>query len=139
MHPGTGLPHTIDLVKITQLAEENRAASRPLANKIDVGADGNNAAIKAHVEKLANGLSSIFSVVQGAVVDVHADKTIRQRRIKIAGELHGVGKGLLAVIESMLDAVAESVGRDEQRLRAKRSADGVAAERKGEAGLVALK
>jgi len=52
--------------------------SRELADEIDVGFDGNNAAIVAHFKELVDGFTAIFPVVQCALVDVHADETVGQ-------------------------------------------------------------
>ena len=91
----------------------------------------NDAAIVAHIEQLADGFAAVFAVVERALVDVHADEVVGERGVEIAGELHGVGEGFFAMIERVLDAVAQGVGGGQQRLCAERAADGVAAERAG--------
>ena len=48
------------------------------ADEIDLDARWDDAAIEAHLENPADGLATICSVVDGALVDVHADVTIRQ-------------------------------------------------------------
>ena len=81
-----------------------------------------------------NGLAAIGAVVEGALIDVHADKAVGQAGVEVTGELHGVFQRLLAVIESMLDAVAYSAGDSAEGFGTKRAADGVAAKRQDEAG-----
>ena len=56
----------------------------------DLGSHGDDPAVESHLEEFADGFAAVFAVVQGALVDVHADKLIGQRGIEIAGELHGV-------------------------------------------------
>ncbi len=57
-----------------------------------------------------NGFAAIGAVVERALVDVHADEAVGEGGVEVAGELHGVGKGLFAMVESVLDAVAEGIG-----------------------------
>ena len=61
-------------------------------------------------------------------------KRLARRGVEIAGKLHGVFERLFAVIERVLDAVAQSLGDDLVRFRAQRAANGVAAERQHQAG-----
>ena len=42
---------------------------------------------------------AVFAVVERALVDVHADEAVGQRGVEVAGELHGVGERLFAVVE----------------------------------------
>ena len=53
---------------------------------------------------------AVFAVVQRALVHVHADEAVCQLRVEVARELHGVGQRLFAMIQSVLDAVAERLG-----------------------------
>src|ERR1700733_7393843 len=108
-----------------------------LADEVYVGAVGDDAAIVAHGEQLANGVLAVFAVVEGALVDVHTDEAVGQGGVEIAGELHGVGQGLFAIVERVLDAVAQGVGGGEEGFRAEGAADGVAAEGEGKTGLFA--
>ena len=142
-----GRTQSVDLLKITQLAAQSRPASCELdesicavqacfnvcylvglADEVNVGAMGDDAAIVAHGEQLTNGVFAVFAVVEGALVDVHADEAIGERGFEVAGELHGVGESFFAVVERVLDAVAEGVGGGEESFSAEGAADGVAAE-----------
>src|ERR1019366_756442 len=71
------------------------------------------------------------------LVDVHPYELVGERRLEIAGELHGVGERLLAVIEGMLNAVAQRIGGDPHGLFAESAANGVAAERQRQIRLLA--
>ena len=86
---------------------------KELADEVDFGLVGNDAAVVAHFQELADGFAAVFAVVQCALVDVHADEAVGQSRVEIASELHGVVEGGFAVIEGVLDRVAEGVGGDE--------------------------
>src|ERR1700733_14593822 len=108
-----------------------------LADEVYVGAVGDDAAIVAHGEQLANGVLAVFAVVEGALVDVHTDEAVGQGGVEIAGELHGVGQGLFAIVERVRDAVAQGGGGGGEGLRAEGAADGVAAEGEGKTGLFA--
>src|SRR5260370_41948241 len=79
------------------------------ADEVDVGAVGNDAAVEAHVQKPLDGISAVWTVVERALVDVHSDEAVGQRRVEVASELHGVGQGLFAVVEGVLDTVAQGV------------------------------
>jgi hypothetical protein len=107
-----------------------------LANEVDICLERNDAALIAHVEQLLDGNPAVVAVVDGALVDVHADEAIGERGVQVAGELHGVLERCFAVVERVLDAVAQGVGGDELDLRTERAADGVAAKREGKAGLL---
>jgi hypothetical protein len=98
---------------------------------------GNDAAIVAHLEKLVDGFAAVGTVVERALVDVHADEPVGEGRIEVPGELHGIGEGLFTIVQSVLDAIAECVGCAGERFRAKRAANGVAAEGEGKASLLA--
>jgi hypothetical protein len=108
-----------------------------LADEVYVGAVGDDAAFEAHGEQFANGVFAVFTVVEGAFVDVHADEAIGEGGVEVTRELHGVSQGLFAVVERVLDAVAQGVGGGEEGFGAKGAADGVSAEGKGKTGLFA--
>jgi hypothetical protein len=50
--------------------------SLALADEIDLHWMGNDAALVAHGEKLANGFFPIFAVIERALVHVHADEAV---------------------------------------------------------------
>ena len=83
-----------------------------------------------------DGDFAVISEVEGALVDVHSDEAIGHVGVEIAGELHGVGERFVAVIEGVLDAVAECVGGGEEGLGPEGTTDGITAEWQGQAGLL---
>jgi len=89
-----------------------------LSDELYAGFVGDDAALVAHVEEFADSFAAVVAVIDGAVIDVHADEAVGHGGVKVAGKLHGVFEGLLAVIESVPDAVAQSVGGDELDLMA---------------------
>ena len=103
-------------------------------DEFDLRGNRDDAALVAQGEELADGLAAVGTVVEGAVVDIHADEAVGQARVQVAGKLHGVVEGLLAVVEGVLDAVADGFGDDAHGVCAERAADGVAAQREHEAG-----
>ena len=50
-------------------------------------------------------------------------------RVEIAGKLHRIGKSFLAVLEPVLDALAESCGHGGHKLRPEFAADRISPER----------
>src|SRR5580765_5414669 len=76
-----------------------------------------DAGFVAHVEQASDGFAAVGSVVEGAFVHVHADECIGGLRVEIAGELHGISQRFFAVIEAILNALAESSGNDGHELR----------------------
>ena len=109
-------------------------AGEYLVDEVDFWGDGDDAALVAEVEQLADGLAAVGAVVEGALVYVHAYETVGKVGVEVAGELHGVFEGFFAVIEGMLNAVVDGLGYDAQGIRAERAADGVAAQGQDKAG-----
>jgi len=97
-------------------------------DEIDLGLHGNDASLESHIQQLADGFAAIFSVVQRALVDVHAHKLIGQRGVQVASELHGVGERLLAVVQGMLDAAAQRARGDPHGLFSQGTPNGIAAQ-----------
>ena len=54
------------------------SVARGLVGEVYFGLHGNNAALVAQLEQLANGLAAVGAVVEGAVVDIHAHKAVGQ-------------------------------------------------------------
>ena len=104
-------------------------AGRSLVDKVDLRCDRDDAALVAQIEERADGLAAVGAIVEGAVVDVHADEATGEAGIEIAGELHGVFEGGFAVVEGVLNAVVDGLGDDTHGFGAQRAADGVAAQR----------
>ena len=67
----------------------------------------------AHSKQLANGLFPVFAVIERALVHVHAHEAVCQLRVKIAGKLHGILESRFAMIQRVLDAVAQRLGNGE--------------------------
>ena len=65
----------------------------------------------AHVQQAADGLFPVSTVIKCALIHIHPDELVCHLRIEVARELHGIGKSLFAMIERVLNAVAQS-GRD---------------------------
>ena len=94
------------------MASRKRPPNDSSVDEIDRCPGGNDAAVVPHLKQLADGFAAVFTVVQGAVVDVHADELVGERGVEVASKLHGVGERLVAVVEGVLDAVAQCVGGD---------------------------
>ncbi len=105
-----------------------------LVDEVDFWGDGDDAALVAEVEELADGLAAVGAVVEGALVYVHADEAVGKAGVEVAGKLHGVFEGFFAVIKGVLDAVVDGLGYDAQGIRAEGAADGVAAQGQDKAG-----
>ena len=83
-----------------------------------------------------NGLTALVAVTQSPLVDVHADELIGDIRFHVARELHGVFQGVFAMLEAVLDALADGLGDEAAKRDSERLANGVAAERERESGLL---
>src|SRR5581483_661733 len=80
-----------------------------LVDEIDFRFEGDHACLVPHVQQAAYGFSTILAVIQSALVDVHPDKLIGSWRVEIAGKLHRVSECLFAMVQCILDAVAQGV------------------------------
>src|SRR6267378_856567 len=94
----------------------------------------NNTRLVPHIQQPPDRFPAVIPVVEGSLVDVHADEFVGELGIEVAGELHGIGECFVAMINCILDAVAQRLGNAGNRLGAKRSANRVSAERQGQAG-----
>src|SRR5215469_12420904 len=97
---------------------------------------GNKAALVTHFQQLGDGCAAIFSVVERAFVDVHANKFVGLLHVEVAGELHGVLKGFFAILESIADAIPQRVAAGQQERWPEFAPDGIASEGKGHASQV---
>src|ERR1700755_2477827 len=77
-----------------------------LSCEIDVGAVRDDAAVEAHVQKLLDRFSAVWTVIERALVDVHSDEAVGKGGIEVASKLHSISEGLFAVVEGVLDTVA---------------------------------
>ena len=109
-------------------------AGEYLVDEVDFWGDGDDAALVAEVQELADGLAAVGAVVEGALVYVHADETVSQAGVEVAGELHGVFEGFFAVIKGVLNAVVDGLSYDAQGIRTEGAADGIAAQGQDKAG-----
>ena len=108
-----------------------------LADEVDLRAVWDDAPVIAHLEEFLDGFAAVWAVVECALVDVHADKAVGERGVEVARELHRVLERLFAMVEGVLDAVAQGVGGGEEGVGAEGPADGVSTEREREVGLFA--
>src|SRR6266853_6244221 len=67
----------------------------------------NDPCLMPHIEQPPNRLAAFRAVVEGALVYIHPDKFVGELSIKIASKLHGIAYRFLAMIESVLDTVAQ--------------------------------
>ena len=88
----------------------------------------------SHVEQAAHGFAAIGSIVEGALVYVHADEPVGQLGVEIAGELHGVGQRFVAMIEGILNALFDCRSDTRRHLRPEAAANGVASQRQRQPG-----
>src|SRR5208282_2624846 len=95
---------------------------------------GNDPRLVPHVEEPADGFAAVVAVVERAFVDVHADEFVGELGIEIAGKLHGIGERFFAMIDGVLNALAQRLGDAGHRFAAERAPDGVSAERQRQAG-----
>src|ERR1039458_8425369 len=58
-----------------------------LRREIDSGFLRNDSCLVAHVEQTAHGFAAIGAVIEGALVDVHADEFVGELGVQVAGEL----------------------------------------------------
>ena len=87
-----------------------------LADEVNLYGVGNNPALMAHGEKLANRLFPIVAVIKCALVHVHADEPVGHLRIKIPSELHRILESCFPMIKRVLDAVPQSLGNGEHHI-----------------------
>ena len=114
--------------------ESGRSGGRSI-DEFDGDPVWDDAGFIAAVEEELDGLATAGAVVEGEVVDVHADELVGLRAGQVAGELHGVSQRRVAVVEAKLDARVNVAADASHQLRAEVFAHDVAAERKRERGL----
>src|SRR6266849_5687238 len=76
-----------------------------LIDELHVDSVRNDASFVAFGEQAAHGLTAAFAVIEREIVHPHCHKAIRERRIHLAGELHGVLQSIFAIVERILDAL----------------------------------
>ena len=110
--PNVGLPLSTNSESADLFHAEGFSAKRGLglAYEIDVGAMRDDSAVEANVQKLLDRFSAVWAVVERAVVDVHSDEAVGKGGIEVASKLHSISEGLFAVVEGVLDTVAQGIG-----------------------------
>ena len=75
----------------------------------------NHTRLESSIQQVLNRLSARFSVASGPVIDIHADESIRADRIlfQLPGIPSGIGQRLLAVIQSVVDALCQQGGKED--------------------------
>jgi hypothetical protein len=102
-----------------------------LSTEFDPRLMRNDACPVAHSEQFLDGFAAVIAIVEGAGIYIHADKAVGHLRVKVAGELHGVGESFLAMIKRVLNAFTQCLVDAGNQLRSQVPADGVAAQRQG--------
>src|SRR6202044_1777950 len=60
-----------------------------------------------HIQQPSHGFAAVRTVIECALVHVHADKLVSLFRVEIAGKLHCVSQRFFAMIESILNTLAQ--------------------------------
>src|SRR6266404_8061701 len=94
----------------------------------------NNPRVVPHFEEPSHRFATVISIVERTFVYVHADKLIGELGIEIAGKLHGVAERFFAMINGILDALAQRLGDAGHRFWTERAPDGISAERQRQSG-----
>src|SRR6266567_4918174 len=87
-----------------------------------------------HVQQPPDAFPAVIAVVEGTLVDVHADEFVGKLRVEIAGELHGIGQRFFAMIDGVLNTVAQSLRHTGDRLRTEGATDRIPAQRQWQTG-----
>src|SRR6267378_6586577 len=124
----------IALLLLFRSSKSKCFVSSVLAEEFHRRRGGKQTGFRAALDQFSYGLLAFFAVAERPFVDVHADKLVGKLGVHFAGELHGVVQGFFAVLEAVGDAVANSLRDLPADLRTQGAADGVAAERKRQAG-----
>src|SRR3982751_3744988 len=117
-------------------ARRSSSATSSVVNELHRHGAGNDARLHAFVEEQADGRATALAVVEGPVIDVHADESVCLAAIEAAGEPHGVVERALSMIESVRDALAEMPRHFLLGLARHVLANDVAAEWKRQAGFL---
>ena len=112
--------------------EFGQAGALLLADELHFHAVGNQAGFETHVEQFLRGLRNDFAAVHCEVVDVHADKLLRQPCFQVAGELHGIFEGFVVVVERILNALTHQAAAFTFDLRIEGTKEHIRAQRQRE-------
>jgi hypothetical protein len=83
---------------------------RVSTHELEIGYARDEAALVGQGEETADAFAAAIAVVEGPVVNVHADELVGEITAHVAGVLEGVLDGFGAVVEAVLDAAGEDVG-----------------------------
>src|SRR5436305_1938885 len=87
-----------------------RARPAASAHELDVDRTGDQARLGRSLEERAYGLAPPGAVIDGPIIDVHADEPVGELRLEVAGIPQGVIERLLAMIQSVDDARLQEPG-----------------------------
>src|ERR1700686_3780008 len=94
----------------------------------------NNPRVVSHFEQTSPPFAAVVSVIQSTFIDVHTDKLIGKLGIEIAGKLHRVAERLFAMINGVLDALAQRLSDAGHRFPPERAPYGVSSKRQRQSG-----
>ena len=66
--------------------------------------------IGSHVQEELHGAATVFTIVQGPLIYIHADEAIGILTFEAASIPHRVRQGILAVVQPVLYALAKQSG-----------------------------
>ncbi len=75
----------------------------------------------------STAIFAVFAVIKRALIHIHSHKAVRHLRIKITRKLHGIGQRRLAMIERILNAIAQSLCDLRNQLRSQLAANRIPA------------
>src|SRR5947208_4781910 len=108
---------------------DNCLPTARLLNKLRVNRMWNNPAFMSFDEQTLNCFAPALAVIERELIYPHRDKTIRERGIQVARELHRILQGIFAVVERVLNALLQQPRNFFDSLSAKVAADGITAHR----------
>jgi len=119
--PGGRIGGPLQKGEACQLTKEKGPAhSQKLLFQIfDGGGTGEEAGGGAAFDEFADGFLAFFAIAKSPLVDVHADKLVGKFRVHVAGELHGVVQGFVAMPKAISHTVANRTGNQPSGIRAK--------------------
>src|SRR5215472_1162420 len=85
-------------------------------------------------QQFSDGTTAFLAIVERPLIHVHTHKLVGKDGIHIAGKLHGVIEGRLAMIEGVFNAFADHPSHLPAHVRAQRTTYGICAERQRKTG-----
>src|SRR5262245_56020041 len=74
-----------------------------LSRKLHLRLDRDYPGAVTHVQESNNGLFSVRTIIERALVHIHADEAIGHLRIEVTSELHRIGERLFAMVQCVLN------------------------------------